>query len=83
MQSVSYVQVNGVQSSNLFHLVALVRIDFTTFCSQIRSQDSKRQRADDMRRARNGDWTLVARSCIIRTFRKLFRFVRRGWYGER
>jgi len=39
--SVSYVQVNGVPPSSLFHHIALVRTEFTTFCSQIRSQHSK------------------------------------------
>lgn len=42
MRSVSYVQVNNVPPSSLFHHVALVRTEFTTFCSQIRSQHSKR-----------------------------------------
>ena len=42
-RSVSYVQVNGVPSSSLFHHVALVRIQFTTFCSQIRPQHSKQK----------------------------------------
>jgi hypothetical protein len=42
LRSVSYVQVNGVPPSSLFHHVALVRTEFTTFCSQIRSQHSKR-----------------------------------------
>jgi hypothetical protein len=43
MQSVSYVQVNYVHSSKLFDHVALVRMVFTWFCSQIRSQHSNQR----------------------------------------
>ena len=39
--SVSYVQVNGVPPSSVFHHVAVVRADYGLFCSQIRSQHSK------------------------------------------
>jgi hypothetical protein len=35
-RSVSYVQVDGVPPSSLFHRVAFVRTEFTMFCSQIR-----------------------------------------------